>query len=276
MAMSDSQQLAQEGEYGFPYHYVPDWDGHFFTQTKTFEWGCEYLSYLHFLLDRVQRLDFGSLLDVGCGDGRFLAELGRNVDGRKLAGLDYSRRAIEFARIMAGSAEVRCGDIRTPGLFAAPFDVITLVETLEHVPPAETPGFLEGIHRNLADGGVFILTVPSNNIGVTAKHYRHFGLPELKETLSPWFEIAEAYYLNRVTSGAWRMLRKLLLNRLFLLNNRTLLRWVYLYYRARRLPANEKNGRRIAAVCRKMRISAADSEGGQPGDPGLDAFRRKG
>jgi len=266
MDRPDSQQLAQEGEYQFPYHYIPEWDGRFFTQTKTFEWGCEYLSYLHFLLDRVRQLDFQSLLDVGCGDGRFLRELGHRVSGRKLAGLDYSRRAIEFAKLMAGPVEVRCGDIRTPGLYAAPFDVITLVETLEHIPPPEVPSFLEGIHRNLADGGTFILTVPSRNIGVTAKHYQHFGRRELTEALSPWFEVAEVHYLNRVTSGGWRVLRKLLLNRLFLLNNRTLLRWVYRYYQARRLPAGERNCRRIAAVCRKRRIvpagpAAAGKEG---------------
>jgi SAM-dependent methyltransferase len=253
VTVPDNQQIAQEEEYGFPYHYVPTWDGRHFSQTKTFEWGCEYLSYLHFLLDHVQRLAFQSLLDVGCGDGRFLCELSRRVGGKKLAGLDYSRRAIDFAKIMTARVELRCGDIRNSDTFAAPFDVITLIETLEHIPPPEVPGFLGGIHRCLADQGTFILTVPSNNVAVLPKHYQHFGLRSLTEALEPWFEISQVYYLNRATSGWWRFFRKVLINRLFLLNNRTLLRWIYRYYMAHCLHANEKNCRRLAAVCRKRR-----------------------
>jgi methylase of polypeptide subunit release factors len=96
------QQIIQENSYEYPYHYIPIWNGITFSQTHTLWWGYEYISYLHYVLDKVSQMDFESLLDVGCGDGRFLFELSRRFSSKRLSGIDYSKRAIDFARIMRG------------------------------------------------------------------------------------------------------------------------------------------------------------------------------
>ena len=56
----------------------------------------------------------GDLLEIGCGAGLFMKRYGSNV--RKISGLDHSEDMVKLAnyhnrkRILAGAAEVRCGD----------------------------------------------------------------------------------------------------------------------------------------------------------------------
>jgi 2-polyprenyl-3-methyl-5-hydroxy-6-metoxy-1,4-benzoquinol methylase len=135
MGKLSDQQVIQESKYDYPYHYIPKWDGHNFSQTKYLAWGYEYLSYLHFVIEKASQIGFKSLLDVGCGDGRFLYELSQRFTNYQLVGVDYSQRAIGFAKIIMADTKVEfvCGDIRNESLFDKKFDIITLIETLEHI-----------------------------------------------------------------------------------------------------------------------------------------------
>ncbi len=40
-----------------------------FSQVRNLSWGYEYLSYLHFVLEKASQIGFKSLLDVGCANG---------------------------------------------------------------------------------------------------------------------------------------------------------------------------------------------------------------
>lgn len=98
----------------------------------------------------------GTVLDVGCGGGSFLAALGRR--GLRVVGLDFSPDAARVAwrseRVPAVCAALEC----TP--FAAEsFSAITLFHVLEHVPrPAD---YLAAAHRLLAPGGKLYIQVPN-------------------------------------------------------------------------------------------------------------------
>jgi len=255
MTEFDRQQVVQESHYEFPYHYIPTWDGQRFAQTRNLAWGYEYLSYLQVVMDTVTRLPFESVLDVGCGDGRFLFELRRRCSAKRLVGLDYSRRAIAYAKAMAPDVEWICGDIRDSEVLDGCFDVVTLVETLEHIKPPELLDFLEGVERRLADDGALVVTVPSRNVRVSRKHYQHFDLESLRQVLGPLFTIADVRYLNRNDGASLRWIKVLLSNGLFILNHPGLLRRIYAYYVTHLLPANEGNCRRLAVVCKKRRAS---------------------
>ena len=247
-----NQQIIQESRYKYPYHYIPTWDGNNFSQTQTLVWGYEYLSYIYFVLDKVGQISFESLLDIGCGDGRLLFELSRKFLGKKLAGIDYSKRAIDYAKIMDTNAEWVYGDIKDKNIFDVKFDIITLIETLEHIKPDEIKTFLNGAHNYLKESGSFIVTVPSNNIKVNKKHYQHFDLNSLKNALSPFFRIVDVSYLNHKSSLYLRLIKKLLYNRFFILNNRKMLRWIYNYYLDHFLLTDKNNCHRIFVVCEKI------------------------
>jgi len=255
MSELTKQQINQEVEYEYPYHFLPTWDGKDFSQTKSLAWGYEYLSYLYFVLDKVDENNFDSLLDVGCGDGRFLFEVNRKFSGKKLAGIDFSKRAINFAKIMTPEVEWVCGDINDENIFHMEFDIITLIETLEHINPEEIKNFLRGIHKRLKEDGTFIVTVPSKNIRVSQKHYQHFDLDSLTEVLSPFFSVIDVNYLNRKSSLSRTLINEILANRLFYLRNRKLLKKIYTFYLSHHLHMKEDNCRRIAVVCKKNRLN---------------------
>ena len=105
----------------------------------------------------------GSLLDAGCGAGRFLAIA--RARGWKAAGLDLSPSAVRLAATVSG-APVYEGDLGLPlPPGQAPVDVVTMWDTLEHFTDpvaalAETP-------RWLRPGGLLVIQTQNAN-SVTA------------------------------------------------------------------------------------------------------------
>jgi 2-polyprenyl-3-methyl-5-hydroxy-6-metoxy-1,4-benzoquinol methylase len=95
------------------------------------------------------------LLDIGCGEGQLVdAALRVGFDAR---GIDVAEPAIDICR----SFGLPCAteDLYSPELDAERFDVITLVETIEHVP--DPVRMLRRARELLVDGGVVWLTTPN-------------------------------------------------------------------------------------------------------------------
>jgi 2-polyprenyl-3-methyl-5-hydroxy-6-metoxy-1,4-benzoquinol methylase len=244
-----AEQAVQEAEYEFPYHYIPRLEGGNFSQVRKLRWGYEYLSYLRFVLARLERVEFDSLMDVGCGEGRFLREVSKRFSGKCLLGVDFSARAIEYARLLNPGLDFLRADIARGAEPSERFDVVTLIETLEHVPPVELGEFVSGLRRRTNDDGTLVVSVPSTNIKMSAKHYQHFDLHSLASALAPHFRVEEHYYLNRISKWE-RLLSTVLTNRYFILNERRLLNALYRRYERSLLAAHESNCKRICVVCR--------------------------
>lgn len=244
-----AEQAAQEAEYEFPYHYIPRFEGGDFSQVRKLRWGYEYLSYLRFVLARLEGVRFDSLLDVGCGDGRFLREASRRFRGKRLVGVDLSARAVEYARLLNPGVEFVVGDITDGALIEERFDVVTLIETLEHVPPANVRDFVAALRGRMKACGTLVVSVPSRNIKMSRKHYQHFDLESLAASLSPYFEVAESYCLNRISKWE-RLMSAALTNRYFILNDRRLLNALFRRYERSLLLAGESDCKRICVVCR--------------------------
>jgi len=84
-------------------------------------------------------------LDVGCATG-FVVEALREL-GIDASGIDVSAYAIEHAAAGA-RGRLRQGDLRRGLPFASrSFDVVTALETLEHLEPADVPGAIGEIAR---------------------------------------------------------------------------------------------------------------------------------
>lgn len=246
----DIQKIIQENRYFFPYHYIPEFKNGCFSQTRNLFWGYEYLSYLGFVLDKLAYLKFNSLLDVGCGEGRFLYEINQMMPDKTLVGIDISQRSIAFAKAFNPDLQFICGDIQTANL-GKKFDVISLIEVLEHIPPEEIPHFLETLHNLLQPSGALIISVPSDNQKLNPKHYQHFNARGLKNALSDIFKIEEIFYLNR-DSLKTNILSKILSNRFSILNHKWLLKIIYNFYLKNLLPATEKDAKRLFCICRPI------------------------
>jgi SAM-dependent methyltransferase len=153
-------------------------------------------------------------LDAGCGDARFLKLL-QDRGFEQLYGADYSHRAIEFGKLMLPTVqltEASISHLPYPDQF---FDVIFLIETLEHIPPEEIAPIRQELKRLLKPQGQLIITVPSTAEPVAEKHYQHFSPDLLRSTIEPDFEVKEIIGQDYVPFHLFKLLDKLIDNGLW-------------------------------------------------------------
>ena len=74
-----------------------------------------------------------SVLEVGCGDGQVLAELGRRGLGPELVGVEISQTAAELARAQPGVTRVEVFDGETLPFADEEFGLVLATHVLEHV-----------------------------------------------------------------------------------------------------------------------------------------------
>ncbi|MBI2203694.1 MAG: class I SAM-dependent methyltransferase [Candidatus Rokubacteria bacterium] len=130
-----------------------------------------------------------SLVDLGCGNGRLLAEIQRRYPPTQLTGIDLSERQIEANRAASRDITWLAADLATP-LESRPdltgrFDVVVASELVEHV---GDPALLLRNARLLArrDGGRLLLSTQSGPVHETERrvgHVRHFSAVEMRELL---------------------------------------------------------------------------------------------
>lgn len=98
----------------------------------------------------------GKVLDVGCGDGKFL-NLMRRLNW-EVYGLDFDPKAIESAKSKYG-LDLHTGDLQSANFPDNNFDAVTLSHVIEHVPdPIE---LLKEVRRVLKPGGRLSVTTPN-------------------------------------------------------------------------------------------------------------------
>lgn len=103
-----------------------------------------------------------ALLDIGCGNGGFLARA--RSAGWQVAGLDFDKQAVAVAR--EKGLDVRFEDIERYADTGNRFDVITLSHLIEHVPhPVRV---LEACHSMLRPDGSLWLETP--NLEAQGRH----------------------------------------------------------------------------------------------------------
>jgi len=97
----------------------------------------------------------GRLLDVGCGFGFFLSEMGGR--GWEVLGVEISQKAIDYAKQSLGLT-VYPGPLERIAFPESDFDVVSGFYVIEHLPqPME---FLKECYRILKPGGLLLLRYP--------------------------------------------------------------------------------------------------------------------
>jgi 2-polyprenyl-3-methyl-5-hydroxy-6-metoxy-1,4-benzoquinol methylase len=110
-----------------------------------------------FLLERIRAGE--CVLDVGCAEGSFAAELARA--GAEVVGIDVAEEPLRRARARHPELDVRLIDGDGPwDLEDSSFDAVWAGEVIEHV--ADTAAWLSQVRRVLRSGGSLLLSTPNH------------------------------------------------------------------------------------------------------------------
>lgn len=128
------------------------------------------------------------VLDVACGTGRFLLQLGQAVPGARRTGIDLSPAyAAHAGRALAGSgAVILQGNAEALPLPDASFEVVTMVFLLHELPSDARRNVLREAHRVLVPGGrLVVLDAEQLASGGPIEHFlrsfpRHYHEPYFK------------------------------------------------------------------------------------------------
>lgn len=112
------------------------------------------------ILRHLQPAAGGSILDVGCGRGYFIAAIRTLYPHGNVVGVDYSAEYLGAAQAQASASAADLARADACGLpFASgAFDAVVCSEVLEHI--EDDAAALAEIHRVLADDGLLLLSVP--------------------------------------------------------------------------------------------------------------------
>lgn len=129
---------------------------------RTFQHWRPYICPFEKLIVHVPRNS--TVLDIGCGSGLFLTFLAAAGRCRKGVGVDSSQPAIELAKRAAANlaksghnsdVAFLCQDARQE-LPAGPFDVVSIVDVMHHVPPAAVDSVIGAAAARLGPGGILV------------------------------------------------------------------------------------------------------------------------
>lgn len=249
MNASTLQQAIQESQYTFPYHFLPDTVNGAWTVSRNLVWGYEYLAVLETITALVTNHRPKRVLDFGCGDGRLIYELYRKGIA-EICGMDSSKHALLFSRAMLDCHDRVgfCSNFKD--IQGRRFDVVTAMEVLEHIAPSETQFVLAGIREALVDDGCLIVSVPTKNIPLNKKHYRHFTKFDLEEEVAGLFDIERICFIHRV--GAFgKILRRAVVNKFLIPQWPPWVNLTTLLYKRFVMKAQESDGAHLIAVLRK-------------------------
>lgn len=249
--MNDSSQEIQFRQYDYPYHHIPFLKNGGGMRVRMLNWGFEYLSCMGRIMELIVMEDPKSVLDVGCGDGVLLASLPRSIKER--VGVDINSRAIAFARAFSPDVEFRNQPIEDVDEV---FDVVCAVEVLEHIPDRDIDNILRAIATRVAPGGSLLISVPTKNILLNPKHFRHYDLDVLKQQVVPSctpmvLEHVEYFYVHTFLE---KIYKKLTQNAIIYGEIPFLRRFIYGYVEKQARQANDLTGAHLIARFRQVDV----------------------
>ena len=151
--------LIDNEKIGFDYKAIePGYYDKVFQNGSGIQSKWHHLKFSHVL----RRMDnYQSHLDIGCGPGTFIGLLDEN---KTSVGIDVAPGQIDYAKKKYGSYNHRFENMESVKELAfekSSFDVVTLIEVIEHIPHADVFDLLKESHRVLRSDGRILMTTPN-------------------------------------------------------------------------------------------------------------------
>jgi SAM-dependent methyltransferase len=130
------------------------------------------------VMRELSRLEFGSVLDVGCGEGTLLKMIGEAYPQVRLAGSELSQTALAYCREQLPRAHLFPLDIVRGDVPEHTYDLVVSVQVLEHL--EDDLAALKQLKKMCAR--YVVISVPGGRLdehGRRNGHYRHYTRAEL-------------------------------------------------------------------------------------------------
>jgi len=150
------------------------------------------------------------ILDCGCGYGRMLKAL-REFGYQNVVGVDCSLEQVQYAQQILGLQGVNCADaVEFLKELESFFDVILILDVLEHLGVDQTIELLKIARQRMAPGGVIVIQVPNalcpmnlyRYLDIT--HQRAYSVNSLSQTLRLAGYADFTFYPIPPVSFGWR------------------------------------------------------------------------
>lgn len=193
-------QSIQAEQYAFPYHHIPHAQNRLYLSRH---WGFapSYMAALGLVADQVRKeADVVGPkwrhIDIGCGDGALIHHFSSfyGLSKGQIEGVDIDERAIAWARMFNIGATLHVGDMAA---LEGGYHSASLIEVLEHISPDALPSFIAAAASLLRPGGLLVVTVPSVEKPLAAKHFQHFSFASIRSVLEPQFDKLNVWGFER-------------------------------------------------------------------------------
>ncbi|MHC4122292.1 MAG: class I SAM-dependent methyltransferase [Planctomycetota bacterium] len=147
------------------------------------------------LLEKYSKGTHQTTLDLGCATGSMLKQMSRW--SRHVVGIDLHITGLQGMRDSLPSASTVQGDVTVLPFKEDTFDVVTLMDVLEHV---DDRLVLSETRRVLRPGGIGLITVPAfswlwSYRDIAASHRRRYNRRQIKNLLGEFhFKVLEVRY----------------------------------------------------------------------------------
>jgi len=248
--MNENKFEIQEKQYKNPRHHFLEWDDVDFKLYRSLYWGLDYYAYANEIINLIISLQPKKIADVGCGDGKLLYELSKRLKNSQLDGYDLAKKAIMFAQAYAEGIKNLNFYFEDFKNSKEKYDIIVCMEVLEHIPDNKINEFIKNLNEKINKNGKLIISVPSINMPLHIKHYRHYSEELLKKQLNKYFKIDKISFITK-KGLAYSSINFCLINPLFILNNRFLRKILLKIFRTTCIYTKANKCIHILAVCSK-------------------------
>jgi 2-polyprenyl-3-methyl-5-hydroxy-6-metoxy-1,4-benzoquinol methylase len=100
------------------------------------------------------------LLDIGCGAGHFISRLQHRPE-LNITGIDITDKVIDRLQELYPYAQFKKINFSEPQDMTYPYDIVTAIEVIEHIPYDKQSIFIENIRKSLKPGALLFLTTPN-------------------------------------------------------------------------------------------------------------------